>query len=110
MTLMSGSRYLLSRASCAALALVAVFVLAGVAQACPTCKENLAQDPAAAGLVQGYFWSILFMLSMPYLIFTALASYFYYEVRKARARQAAEDASGIVTGGILPENGHFAEA
>ena len=56
--------------------------------ACPTCKDNLAHDPASANLVRGYAYSILFMLSMPPLIFGGLSAYFYWEVRKAKARQA----------------------
>src|SRR3977135_4358062 len=99
---MPGNRHFLTRTACAVVALAAVFALAGVVQACPTCKENLAQDPAAAGLVPGDFWSILFMLSMPYLIFTGLASYFYYEVRRARARKAAEEAAKMASGELAP--------
>lgn len=64
-----------------------------IAVACPTCKDNLAHDPAAAGLVRGYAYSILFMLSMPPLIFGGLCGYFYWEVRRARARAAAEQAA-----------------
>jgi heme/copper-type cytochrome/quinol oxidase subunit 2 len=52
----------------------------------------MAADPAAANIARGYFWSILFMLSMPILILTGLGSYFYWEVRRAYARQAMEDA------------------
>jgi heme/copper-type cytochrome/quinol oxidase subunit 2 len=56
-----------------------------LADACPTCKDTLeANDPQRANLVRGYFYSIIFMLSMPFLIFTGLCGYFYYEVRKAR--------------------------
>lgn len=52
---------------------------------CPNCKDSLAQnDPGATGLVQGYFWSILFMLSMPFTIFAGMSAYFYLLVRRAR--------------------------
>ncbi|SRR5690606_2812429 len=71
-------------------ALVLVVLLADLASACPTCKENLANSgPDAINLIRGYFWSIIFMMSMPFLILGSLAGYFYYEVRKARHRQAA---------------------
>ena len=70
----------------------ALWLVADVALACPTCKDQLAGDPAAANIVRGYFWSILFMLSMPYLIFLGLGSYFYWQVRQAQARQAAASA------------------
>ncbi len=67
-----------------------VLVLAqGLAEACPTCKEGLAaSDPGHQSLVRGYFWSILFMMSMPFLVLGSLASYFYYEIRRARRRAA----------------------
>ena len=61
--------------------------LQSVAVACPTCAEGVANDPNHANMVRGYFWSIIFMMSMPFLVFAGLCSYFYYEVRRARARQ-----------------------
>lgn len=70
-----------------ALSLLLALTLAGAAAACPTCKESLAHDPAAANLVRGYAYSILFMLSMPPLILGTLCVYFYWEIRKARAKQ-----------------------
>ena len=73
-----------------AAALLTLALWAAAATACPTCKENLAHDPASANLVRGYAYSILFMLSMPPLIFGGLSAYFYWEVRKAKARQAAD--------------------
>jgi hypothetical protein len=75
----------MSRWCWVALVLVAVLVVGSVAEACPTCKDGLAAtDPARQGLVRGYFWSILFMMSMPFLILAGLSSYFYLEVRRAR--------------------------
>jgi hypothetical protein len=79
------------------------FLLAveGVASACPTCKETLAaNDPNRENLVRGYFYSILFMLSMPFLIFTSLCGYFYYEVCKARRlKKNVADAPSV--GGMM---------
>src|SRR5512145_1147548 len=84
----------------------AAFLLAAnVALACPTCKDQLAGDPGAANLARGYGMSIIFMLSMPYLILAGLGFYFYWEIRKARARQAtvagnaAEPDSGLLNHG-----------
>ena len=71
------------------IALCIALLLADVASACPTCKDALAADPAAENIVRGYAYSIIFMLSMPPLIFGGLSAYFYWEVRRARARQAA---------------------
>ena len=73
--------------TCGLVALALVLVLGDVALACPTCKDQLAHDPASANIARGYAYSIVFMLSMPPLILGSLCAYFYWEVRKARARQ-----------------------
>lgn len=59
-----------------------------MAMACPNCKDALAGDPEAANLARGLYYSILFMLAMPALILTGLGSLFYWEVRRAKKRQA----------------------
>ena len=66
---------------------MAMLGMCAVAVACPTCKDNMAHDPASANLVRGYAYSIMFMLSMPPLIFGSLCAYFYWEVRKAKAKE-----------------------
>lgn len=67
------------------LALVFVLVVTSTASACPNCKDALADnDPSYSGAVQGYFWSILLMLSTPILILAGLGSYFYWLVRQAK--------------------------
>ncbi|MDX2039019.1 MAG: hypothetical protein SFX72_20400 [Isosphaeraceae bacterium] len=45
-----------------------IFVLADAAWACPNCKEAVANQssPEAAGMRDGYFWSILLMLCVPF--------------------------------------------
>ena len=60
--------------------------------ACPTCKDSLANDPAAASMARAYQYSILFMMSMPFLILFTLGAYFYWEIR--RARKAAQRSGG----------------
>jgi len=71
--------------------LVAVLGFATLAEACPTCKDSLgASDPQHQGMVQGYFYSILFMMAMPFLLFGTFSSYMYLEVRRARAARQAE--------------------
>jgi hypothetical protein len=64
-----------------------VWLSAAVCQACPTCKDGLAGSQSA-GMAEGYFWSILFMMSMPFLILGGLGTYFYLQVRAARASAA----------------------
>ena len=60
-----------------------------VAEACPTCKNSSVDGGNAGNLVAGYGWSIIFMMSMPFLILTSLGSYFYFEICKARKAQAS---------------------
>ena len=57
--------------------------------ACPGCKEALASE-SGGNLVQGFFWSILFMMAMPFAFVGAFGSYMYLEVRRARARSAQQ--------------------
>jgi len=65
-----------------ALCALVIIVAAHVATACPTCKESLsANDPQ---MMRGYFWSIMFMMAMPFSILTAISTYFYVLICKAR--------------------------
>lgn len=71
---------------------IAIVILVGslpsVVLACPTCKQSLAEATNNPNLVRGYAWSIMFMMSAPFLILAGLGSYFYFEIRRARARLA----------------------
>lgn len=85
----------LSKFTLVAVVLVlALSCLAGPVSACPTCKDGMAGDPAYSSMVKGYFWSILFMMSMPFLVFSGVAGYFYYEIRRARKQKAAAATTG----------------
>lgn len=70
-----------------AVMLPAILAMAQTASACPFCKEALSSS--GGDLVSGFFYSILFMLSMPLMIFTGMGTYFYVLVRRARAAQEA---------------------
>ena len=51
------------------LVLAVVLLLVGDVSACPNCKEAMAaQTGDAARLKDGYFYSILFMMGMPFLL------------------------------------------
>jgi hypothetical protein len=77
----------------AMLALAVVLLWVSAAAACPSCKESL--NSSQADVVRGYFYSILFMISMPILILSGLGALMYREVRRAQAaRQAAPADSG----------------
>lgn len=48
------------------------------------CKAALANSEDGERLVQGFFWSILFMLLMPFALLGSFSAYMYHLVRKAR--------------------------
>lgn len=70
-------------------------VLAGIAAACPTCREGLADaDPQGKSLAAGFYYSILFMMSMPFAILGTFCGLAYLSIRRAKARQAMLAPSG----------------
>jgi hypothetical protein len=79
--------------ACLLLAMVALIVIAlpSLAQACPQCQKALANSAGGVhgNIVRGYFWSILFMLSMPFALIGGFSTYCYWLVRKARRQQGA---------------------
>ncbi len=60
------------------------------ATACPMCKAALAAQEGSGNLVQGFMWSIIFMLSMPFTILGTFCGCMYLAVRRAKATQAAQ--------------------
>ena len=73
-----------------ALAITAFFLAVDSATACPTCKDGLAQnDPHGQAMAAGYYYSILFMMSMPFIILTTFGSFAYRSVKKAQAERDA---------------------
>ena len=72
--------------------LAVVCLAASVATACPSCRESLASCDAASGgdLMSGYFYSILFMMSMPFALLGTFSSYMYWQVRRARDEQPSD--------------------
>ena len=73
-----------------AMVLALVLMIASVAAACPTCKEGLAQnDPHGQSIAAGYYYSILFMMAMPFAILGTFGSMAYLSIRRARAQQAS---------------------
>jgi hypothetical protein len=71
--------------------LAVVLFCAAIAEACPNCKEALAaNDPQQSGIVKGYFYSILFMMSMPFAFVGCFSVYMYRQVLRARAERASE--------------------
>jgi uncharacterized membrane protein len=61
---------------------------AAEASGCPTCKDGIAAaDPQAQSMAAGYYYSILFMMSMPFIILATFGTFAYRSVVKARATQ-----------------------
>lgn len=59
------------------------------------CKAALgSQDRAHGDWVGGFFWSILFMVSMPFVLLGSFSTYMYVLVRRAR-REAAQRQSVV---------------
>ena len=79
------TRALATRAVALMLGVLLVMALSPAVDACPTCKDSLAHGSNNANMVRGYGWSIMFMMSAPFLILGGISAYFYFEVRKARA-------------------------
>ncbi|NIP86609.1 MAG: hypothetical protein GTO03_14010 [Planctomycetales bacterium] len=85
------------------LALIALSLLATLVEACPGCKDAIAEnDLEGQRVARGYFWSILFMMSMPFTILGTFGTYCYVEVRRARreretmaSREAPQDSPSI---------------
>ncbi len=76
------------------LLIMLLFLLVGAefADACPGCKDALSEnDPQHARMVRGYFWSILFMMAMPFTIAGTFGTFFYLEVRRKRSADRAEE-------------------
>jgi hypothetical protein len=74
-----------SRLGLVLIAVALFLVLNSVAAACPNCKDAMEkQDPTHGGMVKGYFYSILFMMSTPYLVLGTFCAAMYYRVRRAR--------------------------
>lgn len=70
-----------------AVATVAVLVgIAGVAAACPNCREGLAEsDPHGQAIAAGFYYSILFMMGMPFALVGSLSFLAYRSVKRHAA-------------------------
>jgi hypothetical protein len=72
-----------------------VFFVVGesVARACPMCKAGLAGEHDR--LIQAWGVSIVFLLSMPFVLVTSFSAYLYVLVRRARRDEAARRAPNL---------------
>ena len=85
-----GNATMTARRFLIAACVLGLLLVAGVAKACPTCGEGLMQaDPHAQSIAAGYKYSIIFMVTMPYLCLGTLGSIAYYSIRRAKAEHDA---------------------
>lgn len=74
------------------LVMAVVLATANSAFACPTCKDGMGvNDPSAQAMARGYFYSILFMMAMPFVLVGTFGGAAYLSIRRARERQGRED-------------------
>ncbi len=77
------------------------FVGDALAQGCAMCRTAL--GPADDPLAQGFYWSVLLLISAPYTVAGVLGGWLVYRYRAA-ARDAGAAGLGImeIEGGNLP--------
>ncbi len=80
---------LILRGSLIVAALAVVCCIASGAWACPTCREDLANEPQGRGLASGFYYSILLMMTMPFAIIGMLGAVAYRSVKRAQAERDA---------------------
>lgn len=71
--------------------LLAIVVTVGSASACPTCKTGLEGDPQGQRIARGYFYSILFMMSVPFAMVGAFGTYAFVSYRRLQAAREADE-------------------
>ena len=90
-----------ARASAALGGCAIVLLATTAAEACPMCKTALGTN--AQHFINAWGASIVFMLSMPFLLVGSFSAYMYILVRRARAEQAAKQAAAAFDRPAAPE-------
>jgi hypothetical protein len=75
--------------SIAILAITGLSLFPLAAHACPMCNQSIAEQNA---LPHAYMYSIIFMLTMPAVVFTGIGSFIVFQFRKAAAVVPPSDA------------------
>ena len=70
------------------LATVLVLGVTSVASACPSCQAALGGDEAQGDLARGIYYSILFMMSMPFAIAGTFGTLAYRSIKREQRRRA----------------------
>ncbi len=80
------------RALMPVLVVLVLLVTASEVFACPTCKDGLSEnDPAGQAQAAGFFYSILFMMAMPFVLIGTFGGAAYFSIRRAREQQDATE-------------------
>jgi hypothetical protein len=78
----------LSRAIVTAACLLVVLGSATVASACPSCKAALNGDGSQGDLARGIYYSVLFMMSVPFAVVGTFGGLAYRAVKREQRRLA----------------------
>lgn len=73
--------------------LTVVLGVASVASACPSCQTALGNDSSQGDLARGIYYSILFMMAMPFAIVGTFGGLAYRTIKREQRRQAELKAS-----------------
>jgi hypothetical protein len=84
--------------------LVVVLALTATAQACPSCKQALNSDGSQGELARGMYYSILFMMSMPFAIVGTFGCMAYRAVKREQLRLAQEEERRLADAGQAETN------
>jgi hypothetical protein len=70
-----------------AVAIALVLSAGSIASACPSCQAALGGDSAQGDLSRGIYYSILFMMSMPFAIVGTFGTLAYRAIKREQRRQ-----------------------
>lgn len=72
--------------------LALMLMLSTAAHACPLCADAIQSEQGAdsAGVTRGFFWSILFLMGMPFLLFGGFTTLLVRAVRRQQAEEREE--------------------
>ncbi len=85
------ARHPMTRIARLALPFAVVVIVVGacsVASACPSCQAALGSDESQGDLARGIYYSILFMMSMPFAIVGTFGTLAYRAIKREQRRQA----------------------
>lgn len=78
----------ISRVAVSVVCLGVILGTASAASACPSCQAALNSDGSQGDLARGIYYSILFMMSMPFAIVGTFAGLMYRAVKREQKRVA----------------------